>query len=817
MVELIKQKIVIFDGAMGTEIQRRVSKKLTAQFGDLLNIENPQVIEDIHLSYINAGCDVIETNTFNSNPLVLSKWNKEGICHELNIRAVEIAKSAVKKSGKKIFIAGSVGPCDVSASLDDKPSFDELKKSYALQIEALLKGGVDFIIFETFHDIVNLKSGIIALIDIIDRKDNLPAIASVTVDKNGFMLCGHDTISAYHCIEHFEIIAFGLNCSTGPIEMGRHISELSRISRFPVFVMPNAGSPDENGVYSIGSKEFADIILGYAKSGYLNIVGGCCGTQPKHIEMISSLLADQKPRALKDNRFFSISHKISFSENDVQMPYIISERTNTLGSRRFREMVEKCNVNGVIEMARNEIEKGVHALDVSFISRERVEIDDVKMFFPHMCRLLKNPFCIDSTDPDVFEFCAKVSGSKLIFNSVNFEKGIDIVKRVMDIAIRYGANVVFGLIWSDGDLPVSLEEKMRNAQRIYDFIVKENFPLHLVIFDPLVFPLASSKHFCARDTIFAVCEIKKRFSVKTLLGISNVSYGLPLVTRKYINSIFLNHAIEKGLDLAIINPSDRISYPDIDNEIKMICNSIIMEGKTELITKLVEITSKMRRDEKNEVIPVDPIEHVKVSIIKGSADLETLLKKLISQKSAIDIINEAVIPAMDEVGRMFSEGKYIITDVLLSASIAKKIINWLEPYILKSGLKKAKLLIATVKGDVHDIGKNLVSIVFNANGFDVIDLGVRVEPNIIVEKAVEIKPHVIGLSGLLVKSTEYMIETAHLLKRKELDIPLIVGGAGVSQRFVDLKMKEIYPYSFYAKDAVEGVEIAKSAILKRRV
>ncbi len=814
---LIDHRIVLFDGATGTEIQKRLGKNLLLPFGDLLNIEEPSVIKDIHISYIKAGADVIETNTFNSNPVVLSKWGKENLARELNIKAVEIAKSAIKESTRDVIIAGSVGPSDVSLSLGCNISFDEMKNSYRVQVEALLSAGVDILIFETAHDIVNLKAALIALVEVVGKNEELAAIASVTLDKNGFMLCGHDINSAYFCLENFDLIAFGINCSVGPKEMERYISELSKISRFPVFVMPNAGFADESGNYDVGAEEFAEIMLNYARKGYINIAGGCCGTGPKHIEMLSKI-KNIKPRYFdKTKRVFSISHKQSFSDIDTQPPYIMSERTNIVGSKSFSKICEEGDVGKMISFIKDEVEKGIHGLDISFISKERDEIKDFLSFFPEISKAVKIPFSIDSTDATIFENASKISGGRLIFNSVNFEKGRDRVSSVMDLAQKYGCNVVFGLIWEDGKLPFSFDEKMKNALLIYSFIKEKGFPKNLVIFDPLVFPLASSYRYSARDTILACGEIKKRFGVKTLLGISNVSYGITRKARGYINSCFLYHAIKNGLDIAILNPSDRIPYSDIDEKIRKLADSIITDGRLELLREFVEMTSGLKEN-LNEFDISTQSQHdlLKAMIIKGRMDFDDILYGLVKSFYPIDIINNIVVPAMNDVGRKFADGEYIITDVLSSASSAKKVIEYLEPYIKTSAVKRAKLLIATVKGDVHDIGKNLVSIVFSANGFEVFDLGVRVEPEIIVKKAKELMPDFIGLSGLLVKSQDYMLLTALLLKEGGLTIPVIVGGAGVSRRFVEMKMREVYPQSFYASDALEGVEIAKKILFENK-
>ncbi|MEF3279375.1 MAG: homocysteine S-methyltransferase family protein [Elusimicrobiota bacterium] len=802
---LMKEKILIFDGAMGTEINKRFYKNDLLP-NDFLNLSNPQLIETIHLDYIKSGCDFIETNTFNSNPISLSDFNKENQTVELNKKAVEVAKSAIKKSGKKVFIAGSSGPLNISLSLGSKYSFDEVKKAYIKQAEVLLKEGVDLIIFETAHDIINLKAAIIGVIEILNRYDNLPVIASFTLNSNQSILSGDDIKAIYSNLSHFDIIAIGINCSSGPDNMELAIKNLSECSHLPTLIMPNAGFPDENGNYNLSPEDFTQKIIEYAQNGYINIAGGCCGTGPHHISELSKNLKNIKPRKLNKEKKFVLSHKIAIFEDEIEKPYLAAERLNTLGSKKFKKLIEENNKSEIISITKKQIEKGAHILDISFINTERVEIDDLKNFLPEISKNSKIPLMIDSTNINIHEEAAKLTGSKLIINSVNFENGDEKPKKAIELSKKYGSIIVCGLIDEKKEMAFNFERKMEIATRAFDFFSK-HISNKFIIFDPLVFPIATVEYpLSAYDTLKAVSEIKKRFNVKTILGISNISYGLNSLARKYLNSVFLYLAIKNGLDIAIINIGEKIPFALIDEEIRELCISII-NGNKEDIKRLLTLTQN-KELEKETIESLTIEEKLKKSIMEGIGDIESILKELIKKYSASDIINRFIIGGMNEVGEKFSRGEYIVTEVLSSAAVAQKAIDFIKPYLSKENFKRGKLLIATVKGDVHDIGKNLVSIIFESAGFEIIDLGTKVEPQIIAQKACEIKPDIIGLSGLLSKSAEYMIETAKKLKENNLNIPLLIGGAAMSEKFVNLKIIPVYEKAFYAKDAIEGLKKA---------
>lgn len=794
--DLIKERVIVFDGAMGTEIQRR-GFLFKGPVGDYLNIENPQLIEDIHLSYIDAGADIIETNTFNSNYIVLSEYGREKDVEVLNRSAVEIAKSAIRRSNKDVYIAGSVGPLNISLSLGSSYSFDDVKRCYRQQLEILLKEGVDFIIFETFHDVVNLKAGVNALIDIMGRYSSLPAILSYTVDRNGFSLTGHDVKSFYSAIMHYDVIAIGLNCSHGALVLKKFLEELSGISNHYIFFMPNSTKPNDldNDI-----NEFSNAIFDVVNKGLANIVGGCCGTTPHHIRSIAAKVKDKKVEK-RDNSKFLISHKnLIIIEN--RKTYIVGERMNMLGSKKFNDLVKNHDYDGVIDLAKEQLDKGAHLLDISFINKDQKEEEYFFDFFPRISFSIKNPFVIDSTDLSLWEVASKFSGSRIVFSSISLEKKTELEK-VVSIMKRFGGVVVFSLIGEDGSLPIRFDEKIYNFKKALEFIKYYGFSSNEVIIDPLVFPIFSVDYeFSARDTLLAANEIGD-YGFKTIVGISNVSYGVNKGLRRLINKKYFELAKKYGVEFIIMNPED--IYIEIDEDIDKKLELLILYGNKDVIKSISQKTDK-NLSIKDKKISLE--ERLFLSVIKGNSNVEILLNDLLLKHKPIDIINNILIPAMREVGRLFEKGEYIITDVLSSASVSKKVFTILEPKIEKNKRNNFRMVIATVKGDVHDIGKNLVRMIFEANGFKVFDLGTQVDPYKIIDSIKIYSPNIVGLSGLIIKSLDYMIEVARLMKEHKLDIPLLIGGAAVNDEFLNSKIKPIYSNSYYARDVIDGLEIA---------
>lgn len=824
--KIIENRILIFDGAMGTFINLIKPKNLKPNkysgLNEYLNISNPELIEKIHIEYLKAGADVIETNTFSANPIILSEYGLEDKTEEINTAAVQIAKKAISNFEDK-FIAGSIGPTNISLSLDSKISFDELKESYSKQVSSLVKAGVDILIFETGHDVLNMKAGLIAAFEVLEKfKKDIAVIASFTFDKNGLMLDGHSIQSAYFAIEHFPLFAFGLNCSTGPQDMAKTIEELSKISKFPTFIMPNAGLPDENGNYTQLPEDFSKCIKNYAEKGFVNIAGGCCGTNPKHISSLSEKLKSIKPRKINIEKKWIVSHIEVIDFENENRPLLIGERNNSIGSKKFREIVANQNFDEAILIAKNQVLAGAKLLDICFANPERDEFEDAKLFLPIFAKNIKIPVSIDTTNLKVAELACKIFSGKIIINSVNFESGIEKPLKAIKLNKKYGAKIVFGLIDENKKegLPISSKRKLEIAKRAYKFMVIENkLKSQDLIFDALVFPagLGGEYKLSAIETLKAIKELKNNFpEIKTILGISNVSFGLPPKAREILNSVFLYHAVNSGLDLAIVNVEKLKKYEYIpENERKMAEDLLFAKDDN-----AAKIFADYYREKIEKVIgskeKLNPQEKLKKAILTGiKIDVEKTLDELLKNKTPLEIINGPVLETMAEIGKMFGDGKLIVTEVLASASVTKAIISYLQPLINKNDekIKRGKILLATVRGDVHDIGKNLAGIIFESNGFEVYDLGIKVEPEKLIEAVKKYKPDFIGLSGLLVKSTEEMKIAAMELKKQKIKIPLILGGAALTEKFVEGKINPLYDgIVFYAADAMSGVNKALSYI-----
>ncbi len=822
--EVIKNRILIFDGATGTQLA--LMKPAEADFGaydglnEWLNFTRPDLISLVHEKYLSAGADVIETNTFGANPITLGEYGLEDKVFEINKKAAEIAKASALKfssAAKPRFVAGSIGPTTVSAFVNRNYDFDFMRLAYRRQAEGLIDGGADILLLETAHDILNLKAGLTGVFELMkERNISLPVIASITMDKNNLTLSGHCVESAYWALEHFPLFAFGFNCSTGPEDMALRLRTLSKISRFPLFVMPNAGLPDENGVYKQTPEIFSSHMLSYAKEGLINIAGGCCGTGPEHIRSLNEKLSSAAPRAAAENDRWAVSHLSAFYFDEIEPPMLIGERNNSIGSKKFRDMVAAGQWQEAVDLAKTQAACGAHALDICLANPDRNEIEDLSVFLPMLSGAVKIPLMIDTTNLEAAELACKISAGKIIINSVNFEFGEEKPLKAIELNRKYGAKIVFGLIDEDKakGMAVSCERKMAIAARAYDFMVKKNgLPEQDLIFDALVFPagVGGDYKYSAAETIKAVGELKKAYPrVKTILGISNVSFGLPPKAREVLNSVFLRQAVMKGLASAIVNIEKLRRYSSIDKKEIELCENLIYALKDNAALELADYF-RGKKEEKKEAENISASQKIYNCILNGlHSGLEEAVKSELAAVSPMDIVNGPILKAMGEVGRLFAKGDLIVTEVLSSAQAVKKAVSVLEPYLRKSQApKRGKILLATVKGDVHDIGKNLAAVIFESNGFEIKDLGVKAAPETIVEAALAEKPDFIGLSGLLVRSTEQMAIAARELAMNKINAPLLLGGAALSEKYVADNIAPFYEGKvIYAKDAMDGLNKA---------
>ena len=840
MKNLLKKKIIIFDGATGTYLQTFGLKR--GDYGspryeglnEYLSISKPEAVSRVHEDYLKAGADVIETNPFGANSAALAEYGLADIVKELNAASVKLAKAACAKYStpdKPRFVAGSIGPTNKSIFVTGGVTFDQMRSFYLEQVNALLEAGVDILLFETAHDTMNLKAGLAAARQALGTKAGSVAVmASVTMDALGSMLTGHNTEAVYSALSHFPLSALGFNCGTGPKNMGARLKALSKVSPFPIFCMPNAGLPDENGRYTQTPENFAALMLEFAKNGWLNIAGGCCGTLPGHIKALSEALNGVKPGARREDRPWTLSGVEALYYEDIEPPVMAGERNNSVGSKKFRDMVAAGRWDEAVEMARTQVKAGAHVLDVCLSNPERSEFEDIKTFIPMLVKAVRVPLMIDTTDIKVMEEVLKYAPGKIILNSVNFELGEDKPRQAAELCKTYGAKLVFGCIDENKKegMARTAERKAAIAERAYKFLTADcGLPEEDIIFDPLVFPVGVGPEYAvtAEETIKAVAEIKKRFpKAKTALGVSNVSFGLPGAGREILNSVFLHHLARAGLGVAIVNIGKLKRYSSMAQNEKALAEDLIFARKADAASAFAEyfrcVKNPVLTEDKTVRLRRTPEEALAAKINDGSKEgVEEIVNKLLLKYGPLEIINGPVLKAMGEVGRKFAAGELIVTEVLQSAEVTKKAVAVMESALKAAKApKRGKLLLATVKGDVHDIGKNLVNIIFESNGFEVLDLGVKVPSETIVEAALKEKPDFIGLSGLLVRSTEQMAVTARELASAGLNCPLLVGGAALTLKYTENNIAPVYKGKvFYAEDAMGGLNYALGCANKLQV
>lgn len=824
----LTKKILIMDGAMGTMLQQA---SLTANdFGgeefegcnEILNITRPDVIESIHLQYLQAGADIIETNTFGATEIVLDEYGLGHKAYELNRQAALIAKKAVAKLATPDwprFVAGSMGPTTKTLSVTGGTSFEKLQKSYEEQALGLIDGNVDILLLETSQDLLNVKAGFLGIQEAFKKRHiELPVILSGTIEPMGTTLAGQSIEAFYISVEHMNPLAVGLNCATGPEFMQDHIRSLSQLSTAAVSCYPNAGLPDEDGNYHETPQSLAKKLGGFAAEGWLNIVGGCCGTTPEHIKAIAEEMKHYKPRKPVNTDYHMVSGIEPFIYDDPTLrPIMVGERTNVIGSRKFKRLISEGKFEEAAEIARAQVKGGAHVIDICLADPDRDELEDMENFLKEVTKKIKAPLVIDSTDDTVIEKALAYSQGKAIINSINLEDGEERFESVARLVHRFGAAVVVGTIDEKG-MGVSAERKLEIAKRSYKLLVhKYKILPQDIIFDPLVFPVGTGDEQyigSAKATIDGIRMIKEEFPKSlTILGISNVSFGLPPVGREILNSVFLYHCTQAGLDYAIVNTEKLERFASISKDEVTLAEKLLFETTNESLATFTEFY----RDKKKEIrsstpnMPLD--ERLAYYVIEGTK--EGLLKDLDNALKAfptpLAIINGPLMDGMKEVGRLFNNNELIVAEVLQSAEVMKAAVSYLEPFMEKNDTSsnKGKIILATVKGDVHDIGKNLVDIILSNNGYEVIDLGIKVAPSTLIEAVKKEDPDIVGLSGLLVKSAQQMVVTAHDLKQAGINIPILVGGAALSRKFTDTKISKEYDgLVLYAKDAMNGLSLA---------
>lgn len=828
----LQKRILIIDGAMGTMLQQA---NLTAEdFGgeelegcnENLVLTRPDVLTNIHRAYLEAGADIICTNTFGGTPLVLNEYNLGHKAEEINKRAVELALAAVEEFSTDEwprFVAGAIGPTTKTLSVTGGITFDELTENFYVQAKALIEAGAHLLLLETSQDMLNVKAATLAVNRAFEETGKkLPVMVSATIEPMGTTLAGQTIEAFYISIEHIKPLSIGLNCATGPEFMTDHIRSLSDLSTSYISCYPNAGLPDEEGHYHETPDSLSIKLRGFAEKGWLNIVGGCCGTTPDHIKAIREAVDGYEPRTLPEQTH---GHAVSGIDpllyDDSMRPLFIGERTNVIGSRKFKQLIIDGKFEEAAEIARAQVKNGAHVIDICLANPDRDELEDMSNFMQEVVKKVKVPLVIDSTDEHVIEEALKYSQGKAIINSINLEDGEERFDAVMPIVKKYGASIVVGTIDEEG-MAVTRQRKLEVAQRSYQLLTEKwGIEPEDIIFDPLVFPVGTGDEQyigAAEETIEGIRLIKEKFpKALTVLGVSNVSFGLPPVGREVLNAVFLYHCTQAGLDYAIVNTEKLERYASIPEEEIKLANDLIFNTNDETLAVFTDFYRDKKKEKSVANIPATVEERLAYYIVEGTKeglipDLEEARKMF---DTPLDIINGPLMKGMAEVGRLFNDNQLIVAEVLQSAGVMKAAVAHLEQYMEKSdeSAGKGKIVLATVKGDVHDIGKNLVDIILSNNGYKVVDLGIKVTPAQLIEAIRKEQPDFVGLSGLLVKSAQQMVLTAQDFKEANIDVPILVGGAALSKRFTETKIAAEYDGPvIYSKDAMQGLEHANRLI-----
>ena len=836
-----EKPIIIFDGGTGTSFQ---NLNLTSEdFGgkelegcnENLVLSSPKIVEKVHNSFLEAGCHVIETNTFGASSIVLDEYDIAEKAYEINKIAASIAKKSAAKYStfdKPRYVAGSIGPTTKLPTLGHI-KFDELKNSYKEQINGLIDGGVDLLLIETCQDVLQIKSALLAFKEIQDHKKiDMPVMVSITVETTGTMLVGSDIASALTILEPFNIDILGLNCATGPVQMKDHIKYLSENSPFAISCIPNAGLPENIGGvahYKLTPIELKMQLMNFIYDYNVQLIGGCCGTTPEHIKYLSSIIDEINVEDVKTKNKLNGSQGFIPSAASIynSVPYkqdnsilIVGERLNASGSKKVRELLNNDDWDGLVSIAKQQQKENAHVLDVNVDYVGRDGVKDMREITSRLVTNINLPLMIDSTDADKMESGLKTVGGKCIINSTNYEDGDGRFDQVLKLALNFGSGIVIGTIDEDG-MARNAEKKFSITQRAINRTREYGLADYEVFFDPLALPISTGieeDRLNAKETISAISKIRESYPEShIILGISNISFGLTPLSRINLNSIFLDECIKAGLDSAIIAPNKILPLSKITEETKKLCLDLIydkreFEDDICIYDPLVELTKafqdlsiqdfkKASIDNKNLTLE----ECLKNHIIDGEKiGLEEQLNNALNKYKPLEIINTFLLDGMKVVGDLFGSGQMQLPFVLQSAETMKFAVSVLEPHMetVDENISNGKLLIATVKGDVHDIGKNLVDIILTNNGYEVINLGIKQDVTAIIEAQKKHNADCIAMSGLLVKSTAFMKDNLEAFNNEEISVPVILGGAALTPKFVNEDCSKIYKGKIlYGKDA----------------
>ncbi|WAJ71363.1 methionine synthase [Catenovulum adriaticum] len=862
---LLKERILVLDGGMGTMIQNR---KLTEQAyrgerfadwhldvkgnNDLLSLTQPEIIEEIYSDYLSAGADIIETNTFNSTTISMADYEMQSLSREINVESAKLARRIADKftaqnPDKPRFVAGVIGPTSKTASISPdvndpgfrNVSFDALVNAYTESTEALIEGGADLILIETIFDTLNAKAAGFAVLQAFENTGiELPIMISGTItDASGRTLSGQTTEAFYNSLRHLQPISIGLNCALGPAELRQYVEELSRVSDFAVSVHPNAGLPNAFGEYDLSPEDMAIHIKEWAESGFFNIVGGCCGTAPEHIAEIAKAVNGVTPREIKPRE---VACRLSGLEpltiNSSSLFVNVGERTNITGSAKFKRLIKEELYDEALDVARQQVENGAQIIDIN-MDEGMLDSQAAMVRFLNLIAsepdISRVPIMIDSSKWEILEAGLKCIQGKGIVNSISLKEGEEKFIGQAKLLRRYGAAVIVMAFDEDGQADTRAR-KYEICKRSYDVLVnKVGFPPEDIIFDPNIFAVATGideHNNYAVDFIEACKDITDNLPHAMISGgVSNVSFSFrgndPV--REAIHAVFLYYAIKNGLTMGIVNAGQLAIYDDIPAELKAAVEDVVLNKTDEATENLLAIAENYRGSGAKAEDPAaqewrswDVKKRLEYSLVKGITDFieeDTEAARQVSEKP-LHVIEGPLMDGMNVVGDLFGEGKMFLPQVVKSARVMKRAVAYLEPYIeaqKEEGQTNGKILLATVKGDVHDIGKNIVGVVLQCNNYEIVDLGVMVPADKILKTAIEEKCDIIGLSGLITPSLDEMVHVAKEMKRQGFELPLLIGGATTSKAHTAVKIEQQYEHPVvYVPNASRSVSVASSLLSK---
>ncbi|NOX59117.1 MAG: methionine synthase, partial [Planctomycetes bacterium] len=829
-LKTLQQRVLVLDGAMGTTLHA-----LDLDLSDYNNLENccevlnltrPDAIQGIHEQFLAIGSDAVMTNTFGGSRMVLDDFDLGDRALEINEKAARCARAACDKfatKDKPRFVIGSMGPGTKLVTLG-QTTWDKMLASYTEQAQGLIAGGVDALLVETCQDILQTKCATVACIDAMKKANvEVPIICSFTVETTGTMLVGTETLAAIVALDAYpEVKIIGMNCATGPQEMSEHVRVLAQNSTRPILIQPNAGLPelvDGKPHFPLSPAEMAKWLVEFVEVDGVAMVGGCCGTTPEHLKMVAEAMKGRTAK-VRDARLepscSSLYQAVNFRQDNALLS--VGERTNANGSRKFKELLANNDLDGMVQVARNQVKQGSHVLDICTAYVGRDEVADMTGLLKRTVGEVTVPLMIDSTETPVIEAALKLAGGKCIINSINLEDGEEKLDRICELARRHGSALVALTIDEEG-MAKTADRKVEIAQRIHDRVTQHHgIRASDLIFDALTFTLATGSEDDRKlglETIEGIRRIKEAMpDCHAILGLSNVSFGLKPPVRKVLNSVFLHHAREAGLDSAIIHATGILPYYKIDEKQKKTAEDLIFDRREEGYDPLMELiglfddadstaTAKVEK-------PSNVEERLKLRIIEGDrVGLDADLTEAMTTYTPLDIVNDILLDGMKTVGDLFGAGQMQLPFVLQSAETMKAAVGFLEPFMDRTDSEsKGKVILATVRGDVHDIGKNLVDIILSNNGYTIVNLGIKQPISAIINAWQEHQADAIGMSGLLVKSTVVMKENLEVLNERGFAPTVILGGAALTRGYVENDLTPVYEGPLhYAKDAFDGLNL----------